>query len=84
MQEHAILVAAGAKGGTNFILAFIGGAGVELRTNSRVREIQIDEATGLANGVLYHGRWASYRRAGVAMWLVMVPRNPSALVAFII
>ena len=48
--------AAGAKGGTNFTYwPLLERAGVELRTNSRVREIQIDEATGLANGVLYHG-----------------------------
>ena len=31
------------------------GAGVELRTNSRVREILVDEGTGFATGVLYHG-----------------------------
>ncbi len=48
--------AAGAKGGTNFTYwPRLEGAGVELRTKARVREILVDEATGLASGVLYHG-----------------------------
>ena len=48
--------AAGAKGGTNFTYwPMLEGAGVELRTNSRVREILVDEGTGFATGVLYHG-----------------------------
>jgi len=47
--------AAGAKGGTNFTYwPILEDAGVELRTNSRVREILVDETTGLASGVLYH------------------------------
>lgn len=48
--------AAGAKGGANFTYwPMLEGAGVELRTNARVREILVDEITGLATGVLYHG-----------------------------
>jgi len=48
--------AAGAKGGTNFTYwPMLERAGVELRTRSRVREILVDERTGLAKGVLYHG-----------------------------
>lgn len=48
--------AAGAKGGTNFTYwPMLERAGVELRTRSRVREILVDPATGLATGVLYHG-----------------------------
>ena len=48
--------AAGAKGGTNFTYwPMLEGGGVELRTNSRVREILVDEGTGFATGVLYHG-----------------------------
>ena len=48
--------AAGAKGGTNFTYwPMLEGAGVELRTKARVREILVDEATGLTSGVLYHG-----------------------------
>ncbi len=48
--------AAGAKGGSNFTYwPILENAGVELRTNARVREILVDEGTGLANGVLYHG-----------------------------
>ncbi|MDB6176245.1 GMC family oxidoreductase [Paracoccus sp. Z330] len=48
--------AAGAKGGTNFTYwPMLERAGVELRTGSRVREILIDPATGMATGVLYHG-----------------------------
>ncbi|MEM7259579.1 MAG: GMC family oxidoreductase N-terminal domain-containing protein, partial [Pseudomonadota bacterium] len=47
--------AAGAKGGTNFTYwPILENAGVELRTQSRVREILIDERTGMATGVLYH------------------------------
>ncbi|WFE91232.1 GMC family oxidoreductase [Roseibium porphyridii] len=47
--------AAGAKGGTNFTYwPILENAGVELRTNSRVREIVIDQETGFATGVLYH------------------------------
>lgn len=48
--------AAGAKGGTNFTYwPMLEKAGVELRTECRVREILIDKNTGLATGVLYHG-----------------------------
>ncbi|CTQ63419.1 choline dehydrogenase-like flavoprotein [Labrenzia sp. EL_208] len=48
--------AAGAKGGTNFTYwPVLENAGVELRTRSRVREILIDQETGFATGVLYHG-----------------------------
>lgn len=48
--------AAGAKGGTNFTYwPILDNAGVELRTRSRVREIMVDEGTGMASGVLYHG-----------------------------
>lgn len=48
--------AAGAKGGTNFTYwPLLESAGVELRTNARVREILVDRNTGLAKGVLYHG-----------------------------
>ncbi len=48
--------AAGAKGGTNFTYwPLLENAGVELRTNARVREILVDGNTGLAKGVLYHG-----------------------------
>ncbi|MCR8723367.1 GMC family oxidoreductase [Frigidibacter sp. ROC022] len=48
--------AAGAKGGTNFTYwPILENAGVELRTRSRVREILVDQRTGLASGVLYHG-----------------------------
>lgn len=47
--------AAGAKGGTNFTYwPMLENAGVELRTESRVREILVDQHTGLASGVLYH------------------------------
>lgn len=47
---------AGAKGGTNFTYwPMLENAGVELRTECRVREILIDEETGFATGVLYHG-----------------------------
>lgn len=47
--------AAGAKGGTNFTYwPMLENAGVELRTESRVREILVDQDTGLASGVLYH------------------------------
>ena len=48
--------AAGAKGGTNFTYwPMLENAGVELRTQSRVSEILMDEATEFATGVLYHG-----------------------------
>ena len=48
--------AAGAKGGTNFTYwPVLENAGVELRTGCRVREILVDENTGFATGVLYHG-----------------------------
>lgn len=48
--------AAGAKGGTNFTYwPMLENAGVELRTGCRVREVLIDQATGFATGVLYHG-----------------------------
>lgn len=48
--------AAGAKGGTNFTYwPMLENTGVELRTGCRVREILVDETTGLASGVLYHG-----------------------------
>ena len=47
--------AAGAKGGANFTYwPTLKNAGVELRTNARVKEILIDDNTGLAKGVLYH------------------------------
>ncbi|WP_298812870.1 GMC family oxidoreductase [uncultured Roseibium sp.] len=47
--------AAGAKGGTNFTYwPILENAGVELRINSRVREIVVDQETGFATGVLYH------------------------------
>ncbi len=48
--------AAGAKGGSNFTYwPMLENAGVELRTKARVREILVDEASGFATGVLYHG-----------------------------
>jgi choline dehydrogenase-like flavoprotein len=48
--------AAGAKGGTNFTYwPMLENAGVELRSECRVREVLVDEATGFATGVLYHG-----------------------------
>ena len=48
--------AAGAKGGTNFSYwPTLESAGVELRTGCRVREILVDNKTGFATGVLYHG-----------------------------
>ena len=48
--------AAGAKGGANFTYwPLLENAGVELRTEARVREILVDEKTGFATGVLYHG-----------------------------
>ena len=48
--------AAGAKGGTNFTYwPVLERSGVELRTGCRVREVEIDEKTGFATGVLYHG-----------------------------
>lgn len=48
--------AAGAKGGTNITYwPMLESAGVELRTQCRVREILIDQQTGFATGVLYHG-----------------------------
>ena len=48
--------AAGAKGGTNFTYwPMLENAGVELRTEARVREILVDESTGFATGVIYHG-----------------------------
>ena len=47
--------AAGAKGGANVTYwPILQNAGVELRTESRVREILVDESTGMATGVLYH------------------------------
>ena len=47
--------AAGAKGGANFTYwPMLENAGVELRTNARVREILVDEASGFATGALYH------------------------------
>lgn len=47
--------AAGAKGGTNFTYwQMLENSGVELRTRARVREITVDENTGMASGVLYH------------------------------
>ena len=49
--------AAGAKGGTNFTYwPMLENRGVELRTGCRVREILVDESSGLASGVLYHGK----------------------------
>lgn len=48
--------AAGAKGGTNFTYwPVLEQAGVDLRANCRVREVLIDQTTGLATGVLYYG-----------------------------
>lgn len=48
--------AAGAKGGTNFTYwPMLRSTGVELRTECRVREIIVDEKTGLATGAIYHG-----------------------------
>lgn len=48
--------AAGAKGGANFTYwPMLESAGVDLRTGCRVREILVDQATGFATGVLYHG-----------------------------
>ena len=48
--------AVGAKGGTNFTYwPYLENAGVELRTGCRVREVLLDEASGLAKGVLFHG-----------------------------
>ena len=48
--------AAGAKGGTNFTYwPILENAGVELRTECRVREVLVDKGTGFARGVLYHG-----------------------------
>ena len=48
--------AAGAKGGTNFTYwPMLENTGVELRTGCRVREILVDQQTGFARGVLYHG-----------------------------
>lgn len=47
--------AAGAKGGTNFTYwPMLENAGVDLRTECRVREILVDDDTGFATGVLYH------------------------------
>lgn len=47
---------AGAKGGTNFTYwPILTKAGVEVRTECRVREILINQQTGFATGVLYHG-----------------------------
>jgi len=47
--------AAGAKGGTNFTYwPMLEAAGVELRTECRVREILVDQETGFATGVLFH------------------------------
>ena len=48
--------AAGAKGGTNFTYwPYLENAGVELRTGCRVREVLMDDTSGLAKGVLFHG-----------------------------
>ena len=48
--------AAGAKGGTNFTYwPILTKAGVEVLTECRVREILINQQTGFATGVLYHG-----------------------------
>ena len=48
--------AVGAKGGTNFTYwPILETAGVELRTDCRVREILVDDESGFATGVLYHG-----------------------------
>lgn len=47
--------AAGAKGGTNFTYwPMLENAGIELRTQCRVREILVDQKSGFASGVLYH------------------------------
>ena len=48
--------AAGAKGGANVTYwPVLENAGVELRTECRVREILVDQSSGMATGVLYHG-----------------------------
>ena len=48
--------AAGAKGGTNFTYwPILENAGVELRTQCRVKEVLVDQQTGFATGVLYFG-----------------------------
>ena len=48
--------AVGAKGGANFTYwPILETAGVELRTECRVREVLVDRNTGFATGVLYHG-----------------------------
>jgi len=48
--------AAGAKSGANFTYwPVLENAGIELRPQCRVREIRMNENTGLASGVLYHG-----------------------------
>jgi len=47
--------ASGAKGGTNFTYwPMLKNAGVELRTESRVQEILVNDNTGVATGVLYY------------------------------
>ncbi len=49
--------AAAAKGSTSFTYwPILEAGGVELRTECRVREILVNQDTGLATGVLYHAR----------------------------
>ena len=63
--------AAGAKGGTNFTYwPMLENAGVELRTDARVREILINEQTGLASGVLYHSADGSVHEQHAEMVIV--------------
>ena len=63
--------AAGAKGGTNFTYwPMLEQAGVELRTHSRVREILVDEHSGLATGVLYHDASGQVQRQDAELVIV--------------
>ncbi|WP_417260729.1 GMC family oxidoreductase [Celeribacter sp.] len=60
--------AVGAKGGANFTYwPMLENAGVELRTGCRVREIEVDDETGFAKGVLYHGADGQVHRQEAAM-----------------
>lgn len=60
--------AAGAKGGTNFTYwPMLENAGVELRVNSRVQQILVDDNTGLATGVLYYGADGQLHRQDAEM-----------------
>ncbi|MGQ7845827.1 GMC family oxidoreductase [Granulosicoccus sp. 3-233] len=63
--------AAGAKGGSNFTYwPVLEQAGVELRTRSRVREILVDEHSGLATGVLYHDADGQLQRQDAELVIV--------------